>query len=334
MQTDAPASLGSATDDVRLGAALCSGRGRPTIMRPRASTLLTFLCLCVAVVGMRALRLRSMAHYLGTQRYEDIYYLPPPAWLEVFSLGHREALAGLVWARALVYFGEEVRHQGEVRHVFDYAEAIVTLDPDFRAAYAWVGSAAIYRTGSVTEADVRRAISYLERGARRFPNDGQLAWNLGATYAYELPPLLADERAREEAKRIGTEHLEVAARLGAGPPWLVLANASQLRRLGQTEQAIRHLEEMYSTVRDPETRDQIEAQLGALRSQAYAEALRRTVEELEQRRRRDFPYVGPDLFLLLGPRPPVDEAALLGGGFDPQSGAVGPDEHETQTAPR
>ena len=279
-------------------------------MRPRTRALLTLLILLVATVGMRVLRVRGMAHFLATQRYEDVYYLPPPEWLTVLSLGHREALAGLVWTRALVYFGDEIKHQGDVRHVFDYAEAIVTLDPDFRAAYRWVGSAAIYRTGEVTERDVRRAISFLERGARRYPNDGELAWDLGATYTYELPPLLDDERARNEAKRIGLEHLEVAARLGAGPPWLVLSNATQLRRLGQAEQAIRHLEEMYSTVRDPDTREQIELQLSALRSQAHTEALRRTVEELEARRRRDFPYVRPDLFLLLGPRPPVDEREL------------------------
>lgn len=295
-------------------------------MRPRAKSLSIALCLCLAMLATRELRLRGMAHFLGTQRYEDVYYLPPPAWLEVFSLGHREALAGLVWTRALVYFGEEIRHRGDVRHVFDYAEAIVTLDPDFRAAYRWVGSAAIYRTGTVTEADARRAIGFLERGARRFPTDGELAWDLGATYAYELPPLLSDERARNEAKRIGTEHLEVAARLGAGPPWLVLANATQLRRLGRTEQAIRHLEEMYSTVRDPDTREQIVLQLAALRSEADAEALRRTVEELEARRQRDFPYVGADLFLLLGPRPPVDEAALLLHDFDVEAGSRTQDE--------
>ena len=37
-----------------------------------------------------------------------------PTGCGVFSLGHREALAGLIWLRALVYFGDELQHRGEV----------------------------------------------------------------------------------------------------------------------------------------------------------------------------------------------------------------------------
>jgi hypothetical protein len=141
----------------------------------------------------------------------------------------------------------------------------------------------------------------LERAVAKWPEDGELAWELGATLSYELAPLLEGEE-KERAQLLGAEHLAAAARLGAGPEWLVFTNATMLRRLGHTEQAIRHLEEMYSVVRDPETRAQIETEIAVLRSAAAAEALREAVREFEEARRREYPYLDDGLYLHVGPR--------------------------------
>jgi len=297
------------------------------------STVLRVLAvLLIAGVGSAFLRGPAMNSYLAGERYEDIYYLPPPSWLRVFSLGHEEALADLIWMRALVYFGEELGERGEVAHVFDYGDAIVTLDPYFAAAYRWVGSAAIYRTGNVTARDAERAIAFLERGVRRLPDDGELLWELGATLSYELPPLLDDPAAKRAAKQRGIPYLEAAARRGGGPPWLVLTNASQLERLGRTEQAIRHLEEMYATVRDEDTRAEIRAHLGRLRSAAYAEAFAAAQRDLDARRWRDAPYLSPTLYLLIEPRPAPDERARwLRDWFLESPEIIGDDaEHDVQ----
>ena len=53
-----------------------------------------------------------MNGFVQAQRYEDLYYLPPPAWLAVMSLGHREAFADVVWMKGLVYVGDEFREDG------------------------------------------------------------------------------------------------------------------------------------------------------------------------------------------------------------------------------
>ncbi len=278
-------------------------------MLPRLGFIAAASALCAAAYFARA---AAAAHYDATQRYEDVYYVPPPAWLPVFSLGHDEALADLLWMRALVYFGDEIRHRGEVAHVFDYADAILTLDPDFKRVYRWVGVGALYRTGTVTVDDMKRAVDYLERATRRFPDDGEVAWDLGGTLLYELVPQLPVGDEREAYRRRGVAALQVAARRGGGPPWLVLSNAATLRRLGQTEQAIRHLEEMYASVRDPDVRDQIGAQLEALRSRAYAEAFERANQELEAERLRDYPYVDPTMHVLLRPRRDLSAIAPLG----------------------
>ncbi len=301
------------------------------MIRHGLRTLSILVACAVLAVVADITRRHGQGHYQATQRYEDVYYLPPPDWLRVFSLGQREALAGLIWLRTLVYFGDELQRRGEVRHLYRYADAMLTLDPSFKRVYLWTASSAIYRTGHVTADDVRRSIDYLERAVRLFPDDGELAWMLGATYLYELPQHLPPDQ-REEPRRRGLEHLQVATRLGAGPPWLVLTTAKGLHKLGQREQEITHLQEVYDQISDPDVKAEIEARLTELRSSAFAEALRRTNAEIEASRLRDFPYLSRELYQLVGPKPPFDGRALLLRGFDPESERF-EDEEDPAVAP-
>ena len=241
-----------------------------------------------------------MDQYLRTQTYEDIYYLPPPHWLEVMSLGYRRALADLIWLRALIYFGDEFVNRGEVRHVFNYGDSMLTLDPDFKRVYRWVGVAGVYTPKGSPREFIERSVDVLRRGVERFPNDGQLAWDAGATIAYELlPQIPKDDPERERLKAESNEHMMAAARLGAGPDWLVITNATTLRKLGEKDRELRHLEEMYALVRDPNVKAQIEIRLSQLRDEAYAEAFREANQEFERRREEDFPYMPPTLYFFV-----------------------------------
>lgn len=260
---------------------------------------------------------RGLAHgrYRAGQTYADVYYVPPAVWLPALSLGYREAMADLLWTRALVYFGDEMRQRGRVAHVFDYAEAMLALDPHFRAVYRWVGVAGVYRPQPVSPADIRRAIDFLKEGSRRFPEDGELAWTLGATLAFELSPLLDDPEQKRRVQAQAAEYLSVAVRLGAAPDWAVLTNAALLGRVGRAEQAARHLEEMFLTVDDPRTRAAMAERIRELRSEVEAEAFVHAMEDGERRRLRSFPYLSPTLFLMVGERPPLDILEPLKSGF-------------------
>jgi tetratricopeptide (TPR) repeat protein len=275
--------------------------------------------LIVLALAVAADRVRQAAQqrFSATQTYEDIYYLPPPHQLVVASLGYRAALADAIWMKALVYFGDELAHRGDVSNLFRYTDAMLTLDETFRRVYRWVASAAIYRTGDVTREDIQRAIGYLERGTRLFPDDGELAWDLGATYAYELVPMLPIGPLREEARRKSLDYLEVAALRGAGPAWLGLQTAAQLDSLGRKEQALRHLQDLYATATDPAIKRTLEDRLAALQTAAYAEAMRAAAQEFEANRTRDFPYMSATLYLLVGTKPPFDGDELVLRGFDP-----------------
>jgi hypothetical protein len=287
---------------------------------PRRPTRFALLAV-VALASVMALQTRaaSESHFLSTQRYEDVYYLPPPAWLGLFSLRHKEALADLIWLRSLIYFGDELHNRGSVQHIYQYTDGMLALDPYFKKVYQWVAACALYRPGKVTSQDARKVIAYLERAIHVFPDDGELAWTLGANYVYELPPLLETDAERAEAKRRGLEHLKVAALRGAGPPWLGLTTAAELDKLGQREQEIEHLQAVYDQVSDPAFKASIEQRLSRLRNASFAEALRHTYEELEAGRKRDFPYLDSELYLLVGKRPAFDGTALILRHFDPES---------------
>ncbi|MEY4580223.1 MAG: hypothetical protein RL701_4926 [Pseudomonadota bacterium] len=271
----------------------------------------------MALIGSEWCRSRAQVYFAQTQRYEDVYYLPPNDYLIVGSLGYRAALADLIWMKALVYYGEELGQRGDVKHLYQYGDAMIALDPDFKRAYRWVASCALYRTGTVTVDDARAAIGYLEVAARRFPDDGELAWDLGANYTYELAPMLPIGAARDAVRSKGLEYLEAAVARNAGPEWLVLQTSSAQAALGRSEQAIRHLEDVYATATDPGIKLSIEHKLGQLRNASYAEALRHSHEAFQAAHKRDFPYLSPTLYVLVGARPAFGGDAWLAQGFDP-----------------
>lgn len=281
----------------------------------RASVIAILASLAFVV---RELRLKAFASHLQSQRYEDVYYLPPARWLPVISLGFRDALADLIWCRSMVYFGEELGNRGEVKFVFDYTDAVIALDPDFRQAYRWAAVAAVSRPVEFTLAEGLRGAQYLKRAIERWPNDGELHWDYGSLVRFTLAPLLSAGEEKDRLLGLAAPHLATAASLGAGPPWLALRSSALLERLGQTEAAIRHLEEVYGTVQDDRTKREIEARLAALRSQAFVEALRTANAQFEQSRSATFPYLSPGLFFLVGQKTDAQWAELVERWFLPE----------------
>lgn len=282
----------------------------------RSPQLVPLICgLLAGAALVSAVRVWAMGHAIAAETYEDRYYLPPTSTLPALALGWDEAAADLIWARALVYVGEQFRERGAMAHAFDYADAMLALDPDFRAVYEWVASAGLYRPEAIDADDARRVATYLQRGVERFPSDGDLAWKLGAVLTFELPPLLSDPAEKDAARAEGTEYLMRAARLGAGPPWLALTNATILARVGRAQAAAAHLEEMYAIAPDDAARAELAAGISSLRSQAYAETMVELVRHEEERRAAELPYVPASLYVLVGPRPIVDWRSVYRRGF-------------------
>jgi hypothetical protein len=276
----------------------------------------TRLALVAALVLVLVpLRFAARTHAAQHTTYEDLYYLPPAQWLPVLSLGHNVALADLLWIRSLVYVGDEYGDRGAMRHIFDYTETMLTLDPEFEAAYHWIATMGLYQPGGIERADLLTTVSLLERGVERVPESARLQWDLGATLTFESAPYAENDAERDEWRLRGIEHLMIATRRGAAPPWMVLSNTSMLLRVGASEQALAHLEEMYAAVDDEETRATIAARIAELRGESHAEAFVEESDAIEEARAHAFPYIHPHLYFLLGPRPPIDIDSSLRDGY-------------------
>jgi hypothetical protein len=282
----------------------------------RPGSLIALACAAALCLPLRALRLRSLAAYRSGQHYEDVYYLPSPAALGVLSLGFRQALADLLWCKSLVYFGDEVLHNGQVQYVFQYTDAVLALDPDFQRPYGWIATAALYRPARPSIKDGLRAAEYLERALKRWPNDGELHWDYGSLLRFELAPLEQDPLKKHALLERAAPHLELAARLGAGPPWLALNSAELLEKLGRTEQAIRHLQDMRAATHDADLQREIDQKLQHLQVRSYQEAMRTADEEFERVRLQSYPYLSEGLFFWLGAKQPAHAyEAFVTGGF-------------------
>lgn len=283
-------------------------------MSVRLSSLLIPFAGLGLLIAAIALRSGPADRRVSVESYEHVYMLPPPVWLGPMSLGYRAALADLIWARALVYFGEELQHRSAANHVFSYGEAIVALDPDFRAAYSWAGSIGIYRPTDVPTEDFHRAVDFLERLVSRFPSDGHAHWDLGATLAFELAPRLSNGPIKNDILARGASEMIQAQHLGAAPDWAVLSSTSMLQRIGRTEEAARGLEAMYGVISDESVRAEIAERIASLRTDAYRDAFASEVEHNEGLRREHVPYVSPAFFDYLGPPFSISERAWLEHG--------------------
>ena len=205
------------------------------------SSRLKLFSFCAALVGLlpfllgQQVETRCQRWFLETD--ESLYGLPAAPWMVPLSLGYREALAGLVWTRVVVYYGEQAEKRGQGEHLEQYISAVTTLDPYFRRAYLWGSMAAIYAGTIIHEADVRLSIDILERGLRFFPDDGEMYFQLGFQRYVELRPFVSREQATE-LRRQAADDFCTAALLGGGPAFSALlcarvANDAGLEPLGQ-----------------------------------------------------------------------------------------------------
>lgn len=287
------------------------------------------LLLVLSAAGTLQLRGSAAAHLRATRGYSPRSFVPDPTALKALSLGYDRALADLLWMRALVYLGEEFRHQGEAQAVFDHSEAILALDPGFKAVYEWIGVAGTYRLGEVSKEDYLRTLSFLRRAAERFPDDPEVRWDLGATMVYDQPPSVRrdDPELSQRIELEGLEHVEFAAAHGAAPPWVLFTATAKRHRLGQTEQALTSLREMATIVDDPETRRGIEERIEILEAETARLARDAELEHLQRRHRATYPWVPLGLWILVDD-PNVEVEGLMGESSDAMLRA--PDETETE----
>jgi hypothetical protein len=232
---------------------------------------------------------------------EDVVYLPSSRALRVGSLGHTELAADLVFLRTTIYFASAFVGTRNYDWLDQHVDTVNALDPDFRTPYLFASRATMYNGLPITNREVEASSHFLEAGLSRFPNDWELAFSLGCNYLFELKS--DDPKQKEAWRRIGARWIRRAAIAGGGPPWLNGLATSVMSKQGETEAAIRYLEEAYLTAQDDATREEIRRLLVAKRASAV-DGLQRAEEDFHKRWNAAMPYAPPDLFVVIGDPPP------------------------------
>lgn len=293
--------------------------------RGALSLALGVVALAAAITGTRGALRGALALRAGSALEADDLYLPGPTALRLLSLGHTEAAADLVAARANVYFGSQVARRGDQRWLARYLTTAVTLDPHFHRLYARGAAMLVYGAPAITVEGLTAANALLARGARQFPSDWELPFQLGFNLFYELPQLVGEDDPRTaEWRQQGVEALRQATLLDGAPPWLPGLAARMLTKRGGEELAVRHLEQSYAATSNPETRAEIARKLGVLHEQRRATELAEGAATLARTLEERYPYAPEAFSLIAGPRLPagLDLPAVLGRAL--ADGIAGP----------
>ena len=242
----------------------------------------------------------------------DTFVLPAPAAVRTPAAGYTEAAADVVWTRMLLYYGAQTSQRRDPKFIAAYAEAIGSLDPYFRAPYAWAGHAIpLATTGFINPDNVETGIRFLRAGVARFPDDAELHGMLGYNLFYELPRWIDDDERIVRARLEGAEQLRREAALGGGAPWMALSATRALEQVNLDDLAARHLEESAWATDDPQIRQRILLRLATLRSNVDVQGIERAAATLERAWKERFPYLPQDIFLLLST--PAEQARMNNG---------------------
>lgn len=229
----------------------------------------------------------------------DISYVPPAHTLGPMSLGYREALADLLWMRALIFTGS--RMGGHDRAAIGrYVDAITALAPRFLHPYTWGGVTFIYSgTSHIDRAMVDDAIAIYRRGLHEFPESHALLYPLGMLLLHQVmstPGYTEEERAQLRIE--GAELIRQAAAYGADP--LVRQYAATLIRDHADDQLARQfLESQLATVEDEGYRLLLLKKLRELGGSTDVAALERTREAFRAEHEAALPYVPDGLYAVI-----------------------------------
>lgn len=286
------------------------------------------LILGIALFGGAILARSSTAQiYDRILTDEDRYYLPPATWLRAFSVGYNEACADVLWATTLVYFGgkenwikrgsnSDVQKDTAV-YTVNYLDLVTSIDPRFRGAYRSGGRLTLYHQGRITRQSVEMAIALLEKGLINFPDDGEIAFNLGFLHYYEMVPFLpgpGTSPQRKRSRQKGVEILRRAAHMDGSPPYSSILSSTLMIKEGLDNLVVEHLKTMLINETKPSIRRSLEAQLRREIGKAAERDIQYT-RKLRSEWKQDIPYVPFDLFLLTRPNTPLTAQGIAAPEF-------------------
>ena len=257
------------------------------------------LVVAVAATASHVAHERVLARQQAAPPELDVLYVPPAAQLVPMAVGYREALADLIWVRALIYSGENLG-RSQVDATFRYVDAITGLAPRFRRPYVWGGITAVYSGQSeIDRAMVDGAIAIYRRGLAQFPESHELLYPLGMLLLTQVPSTPgydANERAALRAE--GIECIRRAAAFGADPLVRQYA-ASLVSEHGERDLAVAFLERQLALAEDEDHRRMLRSKLSQLGGAQAAERVLAVRRAFVQEHRERAPYLDDGLWAVV-----------------------------------
>ena len=217
---------------------------------------------------------------MGADEYS---VLPNENALIWMSLGQREFVADLIWIRALQY--NNLRNEAHLAEHF--ADAIIALDPDFKAVYKWASVAAIFSEG-MTAKSVKRANSYLALGAKQFPLDPYYDYSIAINDISYYPDDTPEERAF--LRREAIKHLQIAMQKPGADPQITMLISGLLSNDDDQSAKIQFLQQAILTETNPETKQQLQTRLIMMSDSSGSSALMLS-QRRDQWQRDHHPYL-------------------------------------------
>jgi tetratricopeptide (TPR) repeat protein len=267
--------------------------------------LVTLLVIAVSVAVVAQLRAGLAERYHQVRVKSDLYALPAPEQLVVASLGYRSALADLLYAYTLVWYGLHLQERRRFEYVGHYLDAVTTLDPDFRTPFLYADTLMTMQAVPARAEDYEKARELLERGMRTFPHDAELWLNAGQFMAYLAVPYLEDEKLKQKWRLDGARVLAKTCEFVSNNeniPYHCITAAALLSKAGEREATLRFLERVLAVTDEEEVRKYALAYFEQIHGEQDQQRIKARDRRFREAWGKDLRFATKDLLLLLGPQ--------------------------------
>lgn len=284
---------------------------------PRFGTWIAVGLVVAAAAGVRLSQPRVAGDYSSIKRVEDLYAIPAPDRIVAASLGYRSALADLVFAHVRVAYGTAFAEKRRFTYIGDYLDAIMALDPKFRAPYHYTDTFLTLQPVPAPKENYRRARDFYVRALEHVPDDANLWLVAGQFTAYLAPPHLPENEDVDEWRLAGARMLARACDLlgdSKNLPHHCSTAATLFSDAGHREAMIRSLKQVIAAADNEEARLKALAYLRRVVDEQEANKLQERVRGLERLTRADQPLASRTRIQVLGPD--FDAASCVGQNDD------------------
>jgi tetratricopeptide (TPR) repeat protein len=265
----------------------------------------------IGVALIARVRAPLVERYQAAPAADQVSLLLSPEYTVLLSLGHREALADMLFANTLVQYGISFQEKQRFDAAYRYLDTITTLAPGYARPYLYADTLLTMRPSPATLDDYLDARRIQERGLEALPFHTEL-WSVAGQFAAYLAPPYLPESYRADFKRAGARDLTRACELAsnnANIPYHCITAAKMLNRSGQREAMMRMLSSTLAVNDDPEVRRMALGYLAQASDDRLRERFARRGNALEAEWKASLPHASRNLLSLLGPGPKIWKCA-------------------------